>query len=424
LILGSILFRGPSYLTFWNQNYEQKPIFARDFRCTYYFFGALFKEQCYYIYDDAELAEYVRKVKPDAEFIFVPYYPPFVYLSSVPLAYFKASVACKINFILNHLYLFFTVFFMNMLFLQKRGFKTILLLSLGLFFPLLLFSPVMDNLLSGQINIFLTFLFSLFLYFHFKKNYLMSTFVLALAINTKIFPLFILLYFVIKGEWKNILYTLVFSILVNVPFLFLTNPLKLYGGLITKVSSIVLETDIYQLQTLQTTIIRLFGINMSSSATILFNRIVMLAVSTGLLIALYRINKRQSISSGFKDLFLATLSLDFLFLGSYYVFPTHHVLIVPFFIIALHYFLDYCPDDTGFMVATMTVFFLISYFDGEVAAKIKEIYFRGVLLANNIGFFLIFTAFLLNMKFLLDGTADSGGRPQPMGQEAPSPVLP
>lgn len=83
----------------------------------------------------------------------------------------------------------------------------------GIFFSLF-YWPVKNDILNGQVNIFV-FLFIVLSYFFSEDKPLLSGFFLSLGILLKLTPLLIIPYFILRNYIKVVLYTLLFSIILT-----------------------------------------------------------------------------------------------------------------------------------------------------------------------------------------------------------------
>ncbi|VXC18695.1 conserved membrane hypothetical protein [Flavobacterium sp. 9AF] len=80
--------------------------------------------------------------------------------------------------------------------------------------PLLFFVPIKNNILFGQVYFLLFFLLTETLISYENKQLKKTAFYLSLAILLKVFPVIFVLFFLIKKEFKIILYTALFGILL------------------------------------------------------------------------------------------------------------------------------------------------------------------------------------------------------------------
>ncbi len=85
---------------------------------------------------------------------------------------------------------------------------------------LLIFRYILDNMANIQINIFILLFMSYSLWLFSRGKDLAAALILAFSISIKIYPIFLLLYFAAKREYKIAIYTGVFTILFGIiPFL-------------------------------------------------------------------------------------------------------------------------------------------------------------------------------------------------------------
>ena len=94
-------------------------------------------------------------------------------------------------------------------------------LHFAIIIPVLLsFRYILDNLANIQINIFMLLIVLMSLHFFIKRKEVLGGLILAFGISIKVYPVFLLLYFVVKREFSIVLFTLIFTILFAlVPFL-------------------------------------------------------------------------------------------------------------------------------------------------------------------------------------------------------------
>lgn len=92
------------------------------------------------------------------------------------------------------------------------------------YFLLILFNmrTIRENYHSAQITIFILFLMIYSLKFILKKQYILSSILLALAINIKLLALPLMFYYLYRGYWKTFIFTITFTVLLFViPYLWL-----------------------------------------------------------------------------------------------------------------------------------------------------------------------------------------------------------
>ncbi len=155
-------------------------------------------------------------------FLAIPY-TPFWAIYLLPFAPFPFSIAKQMWYVCNLAIVFWFVYLSIRWIKEYKLFRQIP--SLAITIPVVLFfnyMPIMSTLRVGQANL-LTFLFMLLSIFFFLKNqkYLCGFF-LALAILTKLTPSFLILYWLIKREYRVVLATLASVIilwLITIPLL-------------------------------------------------------------------------------------------------------------------------------------------------------------------------------------------------------------
>ncbi|MCX7005805.1 MAG: glycosyltransferase family 87 protein, partial [Kiritimatiellaeota bacterium] len=87
----------------------------------------------------------------------------------------------------------------------------------GLLLLVVLFSPLQNNFVNGQINLLVLACCVLFLHYFVKDRPVLGAFWLATAIMIKLLPIMLMLFLVIRKQYRMVIYTGVFSLL----FLFL-----------------------------------------------------------------------------------------------------------------------------------------------------------------------------------------------------------
>jgi len=94
-------------------------------------------------------------------------------------------------------------------------------LTVSFFIVLIMFNPIQNHLLNGQVD-FLVLLFSTLFFYWYERNKLLSNLFLAFAIALKIVPLIFLVFLFTEKKYKDIILTIVFSIICIfiLPYLF------------------------------------------------------------------------------------------------------------------------------------------------------------------------------------------------------------
>jgi hypothetical protein len=152
-------------------------------------------------------------------------YPPFVTILFFPFSFFPLMIASKawavlsIFFLLSSLYLCFKLF-------NVRFFSSTALFLSSLAF---IYFPVKFTLGMGQIN-FLVLMFVVFtFYFYIKDKDSYSGIYLGISIVLKLFPVLLLLYFLLLKKYKIFLYAIVvFVSLGGISYLFIKPEINNY----------------------------------------------------------------------------------------------------------------------------------------------------------------------------------------------------
>jgi hypothetical protein len=176
-----------------------------------YFLGALMLRYGHFnIYNYDEALKFFNgrevfksKLKDREEYTWKITYPPLMYALIMPFTGSPIHHYIKSWFFINLFLLIMSAVLLSRsisLIRSRAPSKSVLFLVTAPF--LLLYSPTIDCLLQGQINIFLLFLFCALLYSYLQGKELLAGFVLALMVSIKIFPLLFLLFFAAKREWK------------------------------------------------------------------------------------------------------------------------------------------------------------------------------------------------------------------------------
>lgn len=391
--------RGYCYCCFWT-HYSHYPIFGRDFAGLYYYYGYLYRMGCVNVYDEKILLEYTKAHSPGMEYFGPPNYPPVMYVLHMPFSFLSRSDAISVSFLLNHLWLFLALLFLNLIFRNGKSFIYPVLYTLIMFPFALLFSPVIENLMSGQINIFLLFLLSFFLFLLCRGRNLAACLVLGLAINVKLFPLCILLYFIVRKEWRMCFLSLGSALLYNVPFLFLTNPVRLVSCYAARLVKLTGCAEEFIWQALPTAVIRKLHLTLSSGQMLVFGKVIFLCMTVYIVLILYYMNRRLKPDDRFGSLFLITMTLHIFFSGFFYVAPIHHVPILIFFVVFFHAVREGRIDSTLIIIFSILAFFGLGYWDGEIDVSPVLHHTREMVLSNDAGLMFVLWTFLLNTVIL------------------------
>jgi hypothetical protein len=391
--------RGYCYCCFWT-HYRHYPIFGRDFAGLYYYYGSLYRAGFINVYDEAMLYEYVKSHGQPIDYFGPPNYPPIMYVLHIPFSLLSKSNAIAAAFILSHLWLFLSLLLLNLLFRKRNGMARPLFWTLAMYPFALAFSPVIENLMSGQINIFLLFLLSLFLFLLCSGRKAAACIVLGLAINVKLFPLCILFYFMIRREWLMCVMSLGSIVLFNVPLLFLTDPVRLVACYAMRLAKLSGSADEFIWQSLPTSLIRMFHLMLSPAQMLMFGKAVFISMIIIIVMIMYYMNRRLKADDRFGTIFLITLALHIFFSGFYYVAPIHHAPMLIFFVALFHAVRERRIDSVPLILCSILVFLGMGYYDSEIDVTAMQSYMRTVLLSKDAGFLFVIWSFLLNTAIL------------------------
>ena len=157
-------------------------------------------------------------------------WPPFFSVFSVPIAFFCNVLSRPIFQALWEIGLIVSMFFMMKktvhLFYKKslsikHKIDTISITNSIFFIPfLIIFRFFHQNLITVQVNIFILLMCFVSLLYFMKNKMIPAAFLLALGTCLKVYPIFLLLYFIFKRELKFSAYTIVFILLLSLtPFI-------------------------------------------------------------------------------------------------------------------------------------------------------------------------------------------------------------
>ena len=136
-------------------------------------------------------------------------YPPISLILFLALTPFGLILAGKIWFFISIFLCFLSIYLLFTMYLKKTNFKIKLFLLVLIFN----FFPFKFSLGMGQLNSLPLFFLSLFLYFY-ENNRKRSAVFISLSMWSKFFPTLIIPFFILRKQWKIILYLLLFSIIL------------------------------------------------------------------------------------------------------------------------------------------------------------------------------------------------------------------
>ncbi len=220
-----IIYRGPDYIRLWTV-FPNKPGFGLDFKAYHNGSSALYNKCHDIIYNVEKLKEWNKsrgeKTRLGCE------YPPLLFVIYLPFALLKPSQSLWLNFYLSHLILCLNIILLLSVRAKTWGIRKTIIIFLMILPVFFLFSPTIDCLFAGQLTIIMLFLVTLFSIFYAKGKKTASTFILAFSISLKIFPVIFLVYFLVKRDYKSIIKTLIFLILLMLPVIIYTGSIHIY----------------------------------------------------------------------------------------------------------------------------------------------------------------------------------------------------
>jgi len=130
-------------------------------------------------------------------------YPPFVAILFYPFTFTSIAIASKIWVVLSVFFLFLSLYLCFKLFnIQFLSSTALILLSLAF-----TYFPVKFTLGLGQLNLLVLLFVVLTFYFYIKDRDCYSGICLGISIMLKLFPVLLLIYFLLKKRYKILLYT-------------------------------------------------------------------------------------------------------------------------------------------------------------------------------------------------------------------------
>jgi len=138
-------------------------------------------------------------------------YPPLNYILFIPWTLFNWHLSFRIWVFINLILIIISIL------LILKSYKIEIAMYDYFLIGILtaMFHPLTFAQWENQINILVLFLVVLSFYSFKNKNYYLVGFSLALAIHIKVFPVIMTAYFIWKREWKSVIWTLIFILLLS-----------------------------------------------------------------------------------------------------------------------------------------------------------------------------------------------------------------
>ncbi|MCD4784279.1 MAG: DUF2029 domain-containing protein [Candidatus Eremiobacteraeota bacterium] len=203
---------------------EYSQAYCVDFRC-YYAIASMMKNGNPHIYDSAENITYLKQAEIDKNPAGKITYPPSFYFMMIPLTYIPLPVVVYFWTLSRYLLILLIAIMLSYLVLKDNPDKAKIAIASILFVALIyIFSPTLDDIFYGQVNIHILFLLSLSLLFLEKKMDVAAGIVLGLIFCLKFTSILVILFFLVCRRWKVSLASLGAILAVNLPILILYKP--------------------------------------------------------------------------------------------------------------------------------------------------------------------------------------------------------
>lgn len=313
-------------------------------------------------------------------------YPPFVFLMYMPYSVFSLRDAINVLFLLNHVFLFLSVYII-LLSLDIKSLK----ISAACTLVFMMSGPFIDTLFAGQINTMILLFISLFMYFHDKRKKTVAAVFLGLASAVKIIPAILIIPLIAKKDYK----TAAASILSTVLFTFL--PVSVFGtGIINQylhVNDRLLSVSYgYNNQAISAFFIKFFTENdqyVPIYANKTFAMLATMTVVSAVIVLSFALagkkagEERSRISDYLS--FSAFLIVGILVFA--FSWPHHSLWLIPGIIYGFYYLLKVELNRPVLYSFACTVFLQIVLI-GEVSARSRIFFVKNALLLYSSGMFL------------------------------------
>ena len=229
-----VLFRFGDLLGIWSK-YGVRPIFGRDFRGAYYAGAAAFRAGFYNIYDAPAFEQW--QVQHGLTPYFPAEYPPLTYVVFLPFTNWTPEAAQTLFLALNHVLAVGSVLVLLWAWPRGRGAPPDALDVLAWSALALFASPTLDALTSGQIGLVQSFLVAGFAALYLRGRGGWAAWPLALAISLKITPALLLVYLLIRKDFRTVGATLGLVAAMNAAALLALGSLEPLTGFLSHASN-------------------------------------------------------------------------------------------------------------------------------------------------------------------------------------------
>lgn len=222
IVLSCWLFTRSYLFYLWMFDEPQKIRFhAVDFKC-YYAIAMMMKTGNPKIYSYDEYYDFVRRsrIRPVPKMGIITY-PPSFYFMMIPLTRYWIIDAARIWLYPKFFALALSAYILAGFIFKNK--KTIVKIgvSAAFFAAFITFSPTLDELIYGQVNIYLLTLLLFSMYLTRKKMDIASGLVLGIIFCIKFISAPLILYFALKKRWRQVGGAIASIILINLPVLML-----------------------------------------------------------------------------------------------------------------------------------------------------------------------------------------------------------
>lgn len=191
-------------------------------------------------------------------------YPPTFYFLIMPLTSLSLAAATDVWLLLKYICLFWSAVMLASLVLKEKAAQwQQLLLVAFVGASIYCFSPTLDDIFTGNANSIVLFLLCLSLFLIIKGRKGLAGIALGLAFCIKLVPVFIIIYYVFKREWKIVLSSIITIIIISLLTAIFIGPAIFVDFAGSFLSKAQMGTDFYLNQSILLKLTDLFQANPS-----------------------------------------------------------------------------------------------------------------------------------------------------------------
>lgn len=307
-------------------------------------------------------------------------YPPAMYLYFIPFKNMGCDKGFELWSNLKVLSILVSSWLLSLILFPSLKICRRLILSIFIGLLIYIFAPAQDDLVSGQINLFILCLLVLSVYLAIKQKFEWLGIVLGLIFSIKLFSLFIILYFALKRNWKVVIPAIATIIIVNIPVLYFYG-FDIYAHYLTYLSWAKvywISNQNFSIYAQSALILRKMGIQPFEKAESLTQVIHYLFAVIALFIGYRLLFSKNRKADYFRD--ISYIIIITLFVSPYH-WSLHHLwLIIPYAYL-FNVFLNGEKINWWAVVGLAAMFFSLSFLDGNIiVAKWQyssKIFFNG-----------------------------------------------